>query len=757
MKSSFPCGAFLLICTMAFPMQANAAHVLDYPKGQTPDSTLQEAVVVATRAEESTPIAFTNLDKDAIEMVNTGRDIPFLLSTLPSVTVASDAGAGIGYTYLKIRGTDPTRINITANGIPLNDAESNAIYWVNMGDFASSLNSIQVQRGVGTSTIGSGAFGASVSMQTETISPKPYFQLDLSGGSYATHKETARFSTGLLGGHWGFSGRLSNIGTDGYIDRASARLNSYFLQGGYFSDKTIVKFITFNGTERTYLSWDYASREDMEKYGRTYNPSGKYKDNDGNTQFYKDQIDDYHQQHYQLHWTQNFLPELTMNLSLHYTKGLGYYETYKKDRTLYEYAIQPLPSQEYSDLVRRKYSSADFFGTVFNLRYKKNGLDAVIGGGWNEYKGKHYGKVVWVRSYEGSLPPENEYYRNKSDKKDFNIFARASYQFLRGLTGYVDLQYRYVDYDIDGPSDEWYGPGDPVKFNFHNNFSFFNPKAGLFYRITPNHTVFFSYGMGHKEPTRNDYEAVLWTTSVPRSETLNDFELGYNLKLKKFSLGVNFYYMHYKDQFVMTGEQDQNGEFVTKNVGKSYRRGVELTAAWTPIRFFRWDANLTWSRNRIKDYTVVLDDTGEAYNMGDTPISYSPSLIFNNIFSAHWKGLDVSLHTQYVGRQYMTNTGLKSFEQDGKQISTMLKAFCTTNLNLSYTFDFIPRVKSLTIGATVYNMFGMKYEANGSAYACLKSDGKGGVMGYQNSDWDSYAAFSAQAPAHFIVRASVRF
>ena len=381
----------------------------------------------------------------------------------------------------------------------------------------------------------------------------------------------------------------------------------------------------------------------------------------------------------------------------------------------------------------------------------------MLGGGWNKYDGRHYGRVLWVRQYLGNLDPDKEYYRNWSHKQDFNIFARASYEFVKGLTAYADLQYRYIDYDMYGPSDEWYGPGDPVKFNFHNNFSFFNPKAGLYYRINPNHTVFVSYAKSHKEPTRNDYEAAVWGTSIPRSETLNDFEYGYKYETGKFSAGVNLYYMLYKDQFVLTGEQDQNGEFITRNVGKSYRRGLELTAAWTPVEFFRWDANITLSRNRIKDYTVQLDDTGEAYNLGETPISYSPSLIFNNVFSAKWKGLSASIHTQYVGKQYMTNTGLESFVQDGENISTMLKAYCVTNLDVSYAFDFIPHVKSLVIGATVYNIFGMKYEANGSAYACLRSDGKGGVQAYQDKKWHSYASFSAQAPAHFLIHAGIRF
>lgn len=742
-------GVSLLGCTM-LPAQ----RVLE--SDTISEHSLEEATVTATRAGRHTPVAFTNVTRQELDKRNFGQDIPYLLATTPSVTMASDAGTGIGYTYLRVRGTDPTRINVTANGIPLNDAESNALYWVNMGDFASSLSSIQVQRGVGTSTNGSGAFGASVNMQTEDVGEVPYVRLEGSGGTYGTHKESFQFSSGRLAGHWGFSGRLSNIGTDGYIDRASARLNSYFLQGGWFEENRVVKFITFNGTERSYLSWDYASRADQEAHGRTYNPSGKYKDAEGNTRFYKDQVDDYHQQHYQLHWTERFSPTLTLNAALHYTRGLGYYETYKKDRKLYEYALESTLGTT-SDLVRRKYSSADFYGGVASLRYKKNRLDAVVGGGWNKYDGRHYGKVMWVREFQGDILPQQPYYRNWSHKQDMNVYGRVNYTLLRGLTGYVDLQYRYVDFDMYGPCDEWYSTGNPVRFNYHENFSFFNPKFGLYYDLTPHHNLYASYAMAHKEPTRNDYEDAVWSASKPKSETLNDVELGYKYRTKNFTAGVNLYLMLYKDQFVLTGEQDQNGEFVARNVGDSYRRGVELTAAWSPLTWFRWDANLTWSHNRIKDYTVVLDDTGEAYNLGNTPISYSPSLIANNIFSFAWKGFTASAHTQYVSRQYMTNTGFRSFLQDDTPVSMMLDAFCTTNLDLSYEFTRLSFARSLKLGVSVYNVFSKKYDANGAANACLKSDGRGGVMAYQDADWNSYAAFSSQAPAHFLVHASVTF
>jgi len=718
------------------------------------ERTLESAQVVATRAGNQTPVAFSNLSKKDIAETNFGPDLPYLLTSTPSVTVAGDAGAGIGYTYLRIRGTDPTRINITANGIPLNDAESNSIYWVNMGDFASSVGSVQVQRGVGTSTIGSGAFGGNVNMQTESIADEPFAELAGSVGSFGTHKETLRFGTGRLGGHWKVGGRLSNIGSDGYIDRASTDLNSYFLQGGYFGDKTTVKFITFNGKEETYHAWDYATHAQMQEYGRTYNPSGKYTDSDGNTQFYKNQIDNYHQQHYQLLWNQTLTDALTLTSALHYTRGKGYYEQYKTSRKLYQYGLESALGAK-SDLVRRKYSEADFYGTTLALLYKKGRWDAAVGGAWNKYDGRHYGKVLWVREFQGAIDPLQEYYRNYAHKKDLNVYARASVEVARGLSVYGDAQYRRVKYRMYGPTDEFNGPGDQIEFDFDNTFDFFNPKAGLFYRRGA-HSAYASWGMGHKEPTRNDYEAALWTQE-PKSETLNDLEAGYKWESARFSAGVNFYYMFYKNQFVLTGEQDQNGEFIARNVGKSYRRGVELTAAWRPTDWLTWDANLTWSHNRVQDYTMELDDTGEAYNLGNTPISYSPNVIWNNIFSVKKGGFIGRFGTHFVGRQFMTNTGFENFEQEGETIELTLKNYCLSNLDLAYQFSDLRFCKEITVGVSVYNIFNKKYEANGAAAVCLKSDGKGGAMAYQDDDWNSYAVYSAQATANFLVHASIKF
>ncbi len=377
-----------------FAVATTQAAELDTQLDTLKSVELQDVQVVATRATHKTPVAFTNMSKEQLKAVNFGQDIPYLLSLTPSITMTSDAGNGIGYTSLRVRGTDPSRINITTNGIPMNDAESAQLYWVNMGDFASSVQSMQIQRGVGTSTNGAGAFGATLNMQTENIGVEPFIGLDLSGGSYYSHKQTLRFGTGLLGEHWGIQGRLSNIGSKGYLERASTKLNSYFLQAGYFGENTMVKFITFNGIEETYHAWNYTSKYEQSLYGRRYNSCGEYYDADGNTRYYDNQTDNYHQQNYQLIWNQRLSNVLSLNAALHYTKGQGYYEEYKRKRTLFEYGLDNQMTWATSDLVRQKKMDNDFYGVVASIQYdNKSNLQATLGGGWNKYDGNHFGLV----------------------------------------------------------------------------------------------------------------------------------------------------------------------------------------------------------------------------------------------------------------------------------------------------------------------------------------------------------------------------
>ena len=724
---------------------------------------LQDVEVVATRASKKTPMAFTNMDKEQLKAVNYGQDIPYLLSLTPSVTMTSDAGNGIGYTTLRVRGTDPSRINITANGIPMNDAESAQLFWVNMADFASSVQSMQIQRGVGTSTNGAGAFGATLNMQTENIGQEPYIGLDLSGGSYYSHKETLRFGTGLIKGHWGLQGRLSNIGSKGYLDRASTKLNSYLLQAGWFGDNTVVKFITWNGEEQTYHAWNYTSKYEQALYGRTYNSCGVmgFDENGNPTDYYENQTDNYHQQNYQLILNQRLSRLLSLNAALHYTRGDGYYEQYKLNRKLTKYGL--IDYYGYDDpgtrgnLIEQKKMANDFYGVVASLVYNdRKGLETAFGGGWNKYDGDHFGKVVGV--------PNFEYYRNNAKKTDFNIYAKANYEFVRGLSAFLDLQYRHIGYKMQDPTDE-YGFNLDGKYIIDDKFNFFNPKFGLNYDITRNHKVYASFAIAHKEPTRNDYEDNIGTEL--KAEQLNDLEVGYKFQSEHFSAGANIYWMSYKDQFVLTGELNDIGEAIATNVGKSYRLGLELEAAWMPLDWFRWDANATLSRNRAKDWTIKDDDL-DVVNLGDTPLSFSPSFIFNNILTFNYQGFKASVQSQYISDQYLTNTGFEEMEcKDSWRESAnttyetlLLKAHFNTNVDLSYTFSLKQwGLKEVTAGVTLYNIFSAKYDNNGWAAPQFVKDGKGGVKAVNNwglRDQDA-AGFAPSAPFNMMAHLSINF
>ena len=726
---------------------------------------LQNVQVVSTRATRKTPMAFTNMGKEQLKAVNHGQDIPYLLSLTPSVTMTSDAGNGIGYTSLRIRGTDPSRINITANGIPMNDAESAQLYWVNMGDFASSVQSMQIQRGVGTSTNGAGAFGATLNMQTENVGIEPFVGIDLSGGSYYSHKETLRFGTGLLGGHWGIQGRLSNIGSKGYLDRASTKLNSYFLQAGWFGDNTMVKFITFNGVEETYHAWNYTSKYEQALYGRTYNSCGEYYDEEGNTRYYDNQTDNYHQQNYQLIWNQRLCDVLNLNAALHYTRGDGYYEEYKRKRTLLEYDLDPQETWAKSDLVRQKKMLNDFYGVVASLNYNNHqNLQATLGGGWNKYDGDHFGYVTWVKSPVAALQPNHKYYDDNAKKTDFNVYGKVTYDFVPGLNAYVDLQYRHVGIRMVGPTDEinW-DTNKRIVYDMKESYDFFNPKFGLNYDITSNHKVYASYAIAHKEPTRNNFQNSLNAElDQPKAERLNDLEVGYKYQSQLFTAGANLYWMDYKDQFVLTGEIDKIGEAITRNVPDSYRLGVELEAALKPIDWFRWDVNATWSKNRVKGITVQLMDGGVA-DLGNQPLAFSPDFILNNILTFSYRGAKASVQSQYVSEQYMTNTGFKSYQthDDNGQlvdVGMMLDGHFTTNVDLSYNFQ-LPKlgIKDVTVGLTLYNLFSAKFDNNGWAAPAFTQQGdKVIATGWGESD-QYEAGFAPSAPFNMMAHLSVNF
>ena len=747
-----------------FAVATAQASELDTQLDTLKSVELQNVQVVATRATRKTPVAFTNMTKEQLKAVNHGKDIPHLLSLTPSITMTSDAGNGIGYTSLRVRGTDPSRINITANGIPMNDAESAQLYWVNMGDFASSVQSMQIQRGVGTSTNGAGAFGATLNMQTENIGMQPFIGLDFSAGSYYSHKETMRFGTGLIDGHWGLQGRLSNIGSKGYLDRASTKLNSYFLQAGWFGDNTVVKLITWNGEEQTYHAWNYTSKYEQDRYGRTYNSCGVLGfDQNGNPIGYYDlQTDNYHQQNYQLIWNQRISQVLSLNAALHYTRGDGYYEQYKVDRKLSKY-FSPEDIAAYypagvsrADVIEQKKMANDFYGAVASLLYNNHeGLEAAFGGGWNKYDGDHFGNVVGRPNYE--------YYRDNAKKTDFNIYAKANYEFVRGLSAFVDLQYRHIGYKLQDPTDS-YVSNKSQDYIINDKFNFFNPKFGLSYDITPHHKVYASYAIAHTEPTRHDYEDNIGTDL--KAERLNDLEVGYKFQSARFSAGANIYWMSYKDQFVLTGELNNIGEAIAKNVGKSYRLGIEVEAAWQPVDWFRWDANATWSKNRAKDWTIT-DNDGDVHNLGETPLSFSPDFIANNILTFNHKGFKASVQSQYISDQYLTNTGFKEMEcfdawQNGNKTfeTLLLKKHFNTDIDLSYTLTLKPLgIKELTAGVTLYNIFSAKYDNNGWAAPQFVKDGNGGVKAVNEwglRDMDA-AGFAPSAPFNWMAHVSINF
>lgn len=712
---------------------------------------LQEVQVVSTRATSKTPMAFTNIGKDELKKINFGQDIPYLLSMSPSTLTTSDAGAGIGYTTLRVRGTDGTRINITVNGIPMNDAESHNLFWVNMPDFSSSVKDIQIQRGAGTSTNGAGAFGASVNMQTEGASMKPYAEFNGSYGSFNTHKETVKAGTGLLNNHWTFDARLSNIGTDGYIDRASVNLNSYYLQGGYFAGNTSIKLITFVGKEKTYHAWGYATKDEMKEFGRRYNPCGKYTDKDNTVHYYDDQTDNYLQKNYQLLFNHTFSNVWNLNVALHYTKGDGYYEEYKEDRSYLEYGLKPFiyneKEVEESDLVRQKKMDNKFGGGVFSLNYTDNRLIASLGGGLNQYRGNNFGKVTWVENYIGELSPNHEYYRNKSKKTDGNIYLKATYDLISGLSAYADLQYRYIDYTIDGTNDKYdWNKNTPQPLAVDKKFNFFNPKVGLNWNITPNHRAYASFSVAQKEPTRNNYTDGN-PDSYPKAEKLLDYEVGYSFSNPRLTAGANFYYMDYTDQLVLTGALNEIGEPLTENVPNSYRMGLELMLSIKPCEWFQWDINATWSKNRIKNFieTIPIYNT-EGYlsdvvsiQHKSTRIAFSPDFLLNNRFSFHFKGFEAALQSQFVGKQYMTNAEVEALTLD---------KYFVSNLNLAYTFKPKKSVKDITFGVIIYNLFNEEYENNGWASSSYEND--------VNHRIDS-AGYAAQAGTNVMANLSFRF
>lgn len=748
------------LCTIATASSAYGVESKAVTESYADSSsvTLPIVEVVANAATSTTPVAFTNVTRESLSRNNDGRDIPYLLGATPSLITTSDAGAGMGYTSMRVRGTDGSRINVTANGIPINNSESHNVYWVNMPDLVSSLGSIQIQRGVGTSTNGAGAFGASVNMITDVPSDSAYAELSGAYGSYNTNRQTLRVGTGLLGGHWSFDARISHLGSDGYIDRATSELWSYFGQAAYRSAGTQVRLIAFGGKQETYMAWDYASLDDMKEYGRRYNPCGQYTDSEGNVAYYDDQKDNYIQHHFQLHLTQQLGSYWRLNAALHYTKDDGYYNQLKTNRALKEYGLEPfyLPDGtlvKKRDLVRLKNNDNSFGGGTVSATMTRDRVKLVLGGAANWFYGCHFGQVAWVRNYIGSIDPLQEYYNNKGRKFDSNIYARADWTIVDGLTAFGDVQLRHIDYTIRGISDNYdYVVDAPAQLDVDRKWTFFNPKVGVNYAVG-DHRVYASWSVAHKEPTRDNFTDGD-SHHRPEAERLFDYELGYNFTHRNVSVGVNLYYMDYKDQLVATGQLSDTGNALSVNVPKSYRMGVELQASWSPVKWFEWSANATLSRNRIKNFVeYIYDDDGAnpiTLDCGNTSIAFSPDLTLANTFDFNVKGFDASLQTRFVSRQYMANTNSdRTFEATGATPS--ISPYCITDLHAGYTFKCIPGVKSMRVGVSVYNLLNRKYFNNGYAGAGYYLGDDGQPVVYR------YAGYAAQAPTHVLATMTLKF
>ena len=670
----------------AFSFLPLALSAQEQPKDSV--KSIEEVLISGVRAKDKNPITFTNVSKAQIAPRNLGQDIPVLLNYLPSVVTSTDAGAGVGYTSMRVRGSDGSRINVTLNGVPFNDSESQGTYFVNLPDFASSLESIQLQRGVGTSTSGAGAFGASLNLQTKASQQNGYAEIANSIGSFGTRKHTLAFGTGLHN-NFEINARVSKIESDGYIDRASSNLFGYYFDANYITKSTIIKAIAFGGKEKTYQSWNGLEDEEKLRNDRTFNSAGQYTDEFGNTQFYGNETDNYWQNHFQLLWNQKLASKWQSNIALHYTIGKGYFEQYKEDESFADYYLPDFGAITTTDLIRKRWLDNDFFGTTFSLNYKTEKTDVIIGGAANKYQGKHFGEVVWTQYY---IPTANKYYDNFGNKNDVNFYTKASQQFGK-FNVFADLQYRMVFYQANS-----------IKFNDVNDtFRFFNPKAGITYTLNTASSIYGYFGIANKEPRRDDYED---KASKPKAENLQDFELGYKFKSNKTAVNINAFYMKYKDQLVATGALNDVGSPIFENSGKSYRLGLEIESSIKVTDKVMIQPNVTLSTNKNQDFYFQRD--GVLTNLGNTNIAYSPNLVIgNNITVTPIKSLQVSFLTKFVGEQYMGNIDAKK---------SVLPDFTTSDLNITYEWKINKGIKSIVFSGLINNFFNRTYESNGYFY-----------------------------------------
>ncbi len=687
-------------------------------------TSLEEVIVSGTRVEDDSPFAHTNISQQEFEKNNLGQDIPILLENSVSMVSTSDAGAGVGYTGFRLRGSDASRINVTINGIPLNDSESQGVFWVNMPDFASSTESIQIQRGVGSSTNGAGAFGGSVNLQTLELREKAYGEISGSYGSFNTHKETVKFGTGLINNRFAFDGRISNIQSDGYIDRATSDLKSFYLSGGYYGKKLSVKAIVFSGKEITYQSWwgtpesritgnkeamethainnglDSAQSHNLLNSGRTYN---FYE--------YENEVDNYQQDHYQLHVSNQFNEKLNATVAFHYTYGRGYFEQFRKQDAFSTYGLNDLvignTTITNSDFIRRRWLDNAFYGATYNLNYKSEKIKVTLGGAYNIYDGDHFGEIVWTEFSNGS-DIRDQYYGNNGEKKDFNSYLKANYKLSSKTNIFGDLQVRTIDYIVSGIDN------DLSTISVDTNFVFFNPKVGISHKLNKKIRVYASFAVGNKEPSRNDFIDSP-ANKQPKHETLYDYELGADFTFKKVIIHGNFYYMDYDNQLISTGALNDVGTPIRINVVESYRAGFELNTSFLISKKVKLNLNTTYSQNKISEFIEVIADYTNGFdlvenNFSNSDISFSPDIIgAASIDYNPFKGINLMLQTKYVGYQFLDNTA-----NDKRKID----AYQTVNGRISYTL-FPKKIREISINFMANNIFDTFYSSNGYTFSYI--------------------------------------
>jgi len=694
--------------------------------------SLDEVSVQAVRVNADSPITHSNFSKTEITKRNLGQDIPILMNYLPSVVSTSDAGNGIGYTSIRVRGSDNSRVNVTINGIPYNDQESQGTFWVNLQDFASSTENIQLQRGVGTSTNGSGAFGASLNILTDKFQKESSAEINSSFGSFNTWRNNVKFSTGLINDHFEVSGRLSRIESDGYVDRASADLKSYFLQANYVDENTLIKALVFGGNEVTYQSWFGVDQQTLDT-DRTFNPAGQYTDEEGNTRFYDNEVDNYAQDHYQLHWNEKFNKNWSSNLGLNYTYGRGYFEQFVEDADLGFHEIGPVEvgndTIQNADLIRRRWLDNDYYVVNANVNYTDNQLDFTAGAFYSLYDGDHFGEVIWSR-FAGNSMIRDRYYQGNGTKQEFTTFAKATWRIDKQWQVYADLQGRFVNFEMSGLT------SDKINLIADQNFEFFNPKAGLTYRANQNHQLYLSYGRAHREPRRQDFE-----NGITQAEQLDDFEFGWRFNSPKTKINTNVYYMLYNDQLVLTGALDDVGAPIRQTSGKSYRLGLEVEADIQLGKQWRIQPNVAVSQNKNVDFVSQID--GELVNLGNTNISYSPELIAGNQLSFQaTPNLQLNFLSKYVGEQYMGNIDSEA---------SILDAFFVNDLNVVYSLRQVGFFDEIRFTGLINNVFNAEYESNGYFFTFDAPDENGNTTTFEG------AGYYPQAGINFLIGMTLIF